>query len=187
MKIGVDFKYKKIENFLSKEEIDLCREYLKIKHRTNVSSFDHAQSDNLDSKFYADPLTESILINKKSLVEKESGLKLYPTYSFSRIYSMFGDLKKHIDRPSCEVSVTVCVDSVGESWPIYMDNTSIILNPGDAALYLGCEVEHWRDELKGDYQSQFFLHYVNQEGKNKKYKWDTRFFIGGPEHTRRGI
>jgi hypothetical protein len=187
MKIGVDFKYKKIENFLNKEELSLFKDYFKIRHRTNIDGFDYVQSDNLDSKFYADPLTESVLINKKSLVEKECGLKLHPTYSFLRVYTMFGDLKKHSDRPSCEISVTVCVDSVGKSWPIYMDNNPIILNPGDAAIYLGCEIEHWRDELKEDYQSQFFLHYVNQEGRHKNLKWDTRPFLGAPAHTRKKV
>ena len=94
-------------------------------------------------------------------------------------------LKKHIDRPSCEVSVTVCVDSCGEDWPIYMNGKPIILKPGDAAMYLGCEVEHWREEFMGDYQSQFFLHYVDKNGKNKEYALDSRPFIGAPPESKK--
>ena len=52
------------------------------------------------------------------------------------------------------------------------------LEPGDAAIYLGCEVEHWREEFKGDYQFQTFLHYVDAEGKNKEHYMDKRKYWG---------
>ena len=184
MKIGTDFKYLKINNFLSKDEINLLKTYFIIRHKCNINNFDSHQT-NLETHFYADPLTESLLLRKKHILENESGLELLPTYSFSRVYTKFADLKKHIDRPSCEVSVTVCVDSCGEDWPIYMNGKPIILKPGDAAMYLGCEVEHWREEFMGDYQSQFFLHYVDKNGKNKEYALDSRPFIGAPPESKK--
>ena len=76
-------------------------------------------------------------------------------------------------------------DSCGEDWPIYMNGKPIILKPGDAAMYLGCEVEHWREEFMGDYQSQFFLHYVDKNGKNKEYALDSRPFIGAPPESKK--
>jgi hypothetical protein len=40
----------------------------------------------------------------------------------------------------------------------------INLEPGDAAIYSGCEIEHWREEFKGDWHAQTFLHYVDKNG-----------------------
>ena len=75
-----DFKFKKIKNFLNEEEIKLLKTYCIIKHRINFSDFDHQQSNNRDTKFLADPLMESLMLNKKYLMEKETGLELLPTY-----------------------------------------------------------------------------------------------------------
>ena len=105
-------------------------------------------------------------------MEKETGLKLFPTYSFFRLYTLLSDLKKHSDRPSCEVSVTVMLGSDGTQWPIYMDGKPVDLNPGDACIYLGCELEHWREPFEGDWHLQTFLHYVDQNGPHTAYKYD---------------
>ena len=53
--LGKDFKYKVIKNFLTKEETLLLKDYCVIKHRLNVSNFENAQSDIMDTCFYGDP------------------------------------------------------------------------------------------------------------------------------------
>ena len=63
---------------------------------------------------------ESILLNKRKLVEKHSKLELLPTYSYFRVYTYKSDLSKHTDRPSCEISITVHINSDGTPWEIYM-------------------------------------------------------------------
>ena len=177
-----DFKYKIIKNFLTEEEIKLLKDYCRIKHRINFDSFDFVQNKNADTYFYGDPLMESLMINKLNLMEKETGLKLLPTYAFWRMYTMFADLTKHKDRPSCEISVTVMIGSDGKKWPIYMEGTEINLEPGDAAIYLGCEIEHWREEFKGDWHAQTFLHYVDENGPNKEWFKDKRILYGITEN-----
>jgi len=177
--IGKDFKYKKIENFLLKDEIDICNLYCEMKHRVNLKSFDEGNTISLSNTFfYGDPLMESIMLKKKSTLEYETGKKLLPTYSFWRMYTKYSDLKKHKDRPSCEISVTINIGSDGTDWPIYMEGNEINLNPGDAALYLGCEVEHHREEFKGDWCAQVFMHYVDAEGNNKSFEKDNRPYWG---------
>jgi hypothetical protein len=174
-----DFKYKIIKNFLTQEEVKLLTDYCRIKHRLNFNFFDSGNNNN-DTYFYGDPLMESLMVNKLKFMEKETGLELLPTYAFWRMYSMFADLKKHKDRPSCEVSVTVMIGSDGNKWPIYMDGTEINMEAGDAAVYLGCEVEHWREEFKGDWHAQTFLHYVDKNGKNTEWFKDKRLLYGTP-------
>jgi hypothetical protein len=173
-----NFKYKLIKNFLTQEEIKLLIDYCRIKHTLNSNSFDFNQNNNGDTYFYGDPLMESLMINKLNLMQKETGLDLLPTYAFWRMYTVNADLKKHKDRPSCEISVTVMIGSDGTPWPIYMNGTEINMCPGDAAIYLGCEIEHWREEFKGDWHAQTFLHYVDKNGINKDWSKDKRLFYG---------
>jgi len=181
--IGKEFKYKIIKNFLSMDEINLMSHYCEIKHRINLDSFDFRQSNVGDTYFYGDKLMESLMLSKKHLIEKETNKKLLPTYSFWRTYTKFAVLEKHTDRPSCEISATVNINGDGTLWPIVMDGVELNLNKGDAAIYLGSEVEHWRNEFFGDYQFQAFLHYVDAEGKYKDYYMDKRQFWSCPQNA----
>jgi len=96
-------------------------------------------------------------------------------------------LKPHKDRPSCEISTTVCFgwhiegDPNSTSWPIYMEGEKIIMSPGDVVIYRGCDLEHWRDEFKapeGSWHVQGFFHYVDANGPYADYKLDKRSRIG---------
>jgi hypothetical protein len=120
-------------------------------------------------------------MKKTKLMEQETGLKLFPTYAFSRVYSYNADLKPHKDRPSCEVSVTAMWGSDGKPWPIYMEDTPIEMKPGDAVIYLGCELNHYRYNFKGDWHAQTFFHYVDQNGPFAGYKFDRRHAYIDPE------
>ena len=178
-----DFKYKIVKDFLNKDEIIIFRNYLNIKHRNNFDNFDVKQMTTTnDSYWYGDPLVEAMSLIKMKKMEEETGLKLSPTYGYSRVYTFGAVLDKHIDRHACEISVTVMIGSSGEEWPIYMDGTKLNLNPGDAAIYLGCEVEHWREEFKGDWHMQFFLHYVDKNGNYSHLEADERPLLGIPKN-----
>lgn len=176
--IRKDFKYKIIKNFLKEEERQLLLRYCTIQHRLNYNNFDDIQSQNFDTYFYGDKVMEALMVSKIKLMEKETGRELLPTYAFYRTYTKLATLKKHTDRPSCEISVTVNIDSDGTDWPIFMDGTPLHLDKGDAGIYLGCEVSHWREEFQGDYQHQAFLHYVDKDGPNKEYHMDKRKYFG---------
>ena len=115
---------------------------------------------------------QSLLLKKVPLMEKETGLKLFPTYAFWRLYTLLSELKSHKDRPSCEVSVTVMLGSDNTPWPIFMEDQPVDLNPGDACIYLGCDLKHWRKPFQGDWHLQTFLHYVDQNGPYAEYKFD---------------
>tara|TARA_R110000803_G_C11984879_1_gene321180 strand:- start:963 stop:1517 length:555 start_codon:yes stop_codon:yes gene_type:complete len=175
-----DFKFKKVKNFLTPDEVGLLTNYCKIKHSFNTNSFDIAS--NRDTFFYEDPLMQSLLIQKKSLMEMETNLHLFETYSFWRMYTFAADLKPHKDRPSCEVSATVNINSDGTPWSIFMDGNEVFLKPGEGVIYLGCDLEHGRNHFKGDWCAQVFLHYVDQEGPFKSNRWDNKQFNGIDRH-----
>jgi len=112
-------------------------------------------------------------------IEKYSGKRLYPTYSYARLYSPGDELKKHKDRPSCEISVTLTLGFDGEVWPIFIEGNQIDMQIGDAVLYRGMEVEHWREPYKqGKWQAQVFLHYVDADGPHAEWKYDKREKLG---------
>jgi len=179
--LKTNFKYKIVKNFLSEEEIEIGKHYLLLLHKNNITNFDLLQNNNGDSFFQKDPFTETILIKKLKIMEKETGLKLIPTYSFSRVYSYNACLEKHKDREACEVSVSIMWGSDGTSWPIFIDGNKIEMSPGDGVIYLGCELEHWREYFKGDWHAQSFLHYVDFNGPYKKFAYDQRNFCSSPE------
>lgn len=173
-----EFDFKIVKNFLHENEKNLLKEYCKNRHLNNYQNFDFVQNNNGDTSFYNDPLMESLMLNKISLMEKESGLKIFPTYSFWRTYTYGAELLAHKDRPSCEISVTVQIDSDGTDWPIFMEDKPIVLQNGDAVIYYGTNITHSRNEFFGDYHIQAFLHYVDQDGPFKNYKFDGRPKLG---------
>lgn len=136
--------------------------------------------------YYADPLIEVMLEAYKEQVEKICGKELLSTYSYSRVYQAGESLKPHVDRPSCEISVTVNVAHNGSVSPIYMqygknEPSKHMLMPGDAVVYKGCEATHWRLPLENDQLNvQFMLHYVDKNGQNTAYAIDKRAAFGMP-------
>jgi hypothetical protein len=126
-----------------------------------------------------DVFMDGLLIDLLAVAEEVTGLKLSPTYSYFRVYERGDFLVKHTDRPSCEISLTLCLGYEAEGpWPLLLHGpagvSSIELAPGDALLYRGTECTHWREPLNGERVAQVFLHYVDQNGPHAEWKYDKR-------------
>jgi hypothetical protein len=111
-------------------------------------------------------------------VEQIVGEELIPTYAFARLYSNGDELLKHVDRQSCEISMTI---QLGKShhycWPIYMNGKRFDLDEGEGVIYRG-NIEHWRNKCDGPdgyYSGQLFLHYVRANGDYKEWGGDKKF------------
>lgn len=183
-----------VKSFIDKTTIATISQYMENKLLVNSwaerkADFNYHESPS-QYMSYADPLTETILKSSTGSIEQITGLELYPTYSYSRIYLKGDELTPHVDRPSCEISITINVATVGKPWPIWMkavdqDPMKIEIEPGDAVLYKGCEVTHWRDKMiDTDINVQFMMHYVDKNGPYASYKWDKRPGLGYPLNTR---
>ncbi len=172
-----------VENSLPKDVLDIATQYAFFDEMQNHSNQDD-QVPNAFSK-YGDPLMETILLHINPIMEENTGLKLFPTYSYYRIYRDGDELKNHTDRPACEISSTLCFNyEFGNDykWPIYMNNKKIEQNSGDLVIYKGCELDHRRDKLvlnnTNAWQVQGFFHYVDANGPFADQKWDNRLSIG---------
>jgi len=116
------------------------------------------------SCYYDYPKFKSLLLEKKSHVEKIVGRDLSPSYSYARVYRYKNILSKHVDRFACEISATLHLDG-DQPWDFYIETpekkeVSITLNRGDAIIYLGRIAPHWRHEYYGEFYTQVFLHYL---------------------------
>lgn len=128
---------------------------------------------------YADFMMDGLLDSLQPEIEAACGFALFPTYSYLRVYKHGDALARHTDRPSCEISVSLCLGFEEEkSWPIWIEGpqgaSSVDLKPGDALLYRGIECPHWREAFDGNCHAQVFLHYVDQNGPNVEWKLDKR-------------
>ena len=208
-------KYQVIKGAVSKEIAEIGFKYLQISaeadhwmlqnsvtHTSNtlVGNFKDKQVPNSYAK-YADRFMETLLIKTIPTMEKKTGLKLIPTYSYCRLYRKGNILKRHKDRPSCEISTTLNLG--GDPWPIFIDPTGsnnvideyknihkpnapkgnrVDLKPGDMLIYSGCELEHWREPFQGQLCGQVFLHYNHANGPFAKTNlYDKRPLLGIPK------
>jgi hypothetical protein len=196
-------KYKVLRKVISPELSDFIYTYFLNKRTAARFLFDQKYLSPFATEFgiwtdpqvpntyshYSDVAMETLLgmLNKK--MDKETGLKLIPTYSYARIYKNGDVLARHKDRYSCEVSTTLNLG--GDPWPIYLDPTGkegqagvkVDLEPGDMLIYSGCDLEHWRETFQGKDCAQVFLHYNNTKAKDaKKNKFDTRPMLGLPQY-----
>ena len=141
---------------------------------------------------YANIAMETLLLKCQPDMEKATGLKLYPAYTYARIYKKGDELKRHKDRFSCEISTTMNLG--GDDWPIYLEPSGEVgkkgikvdLKPGDMLVYSGCELEHWRNKFKGKECIQAFLHYNNRKTPGAKDNmFDKRPHLGLPSWFKR--
>ena len=208
-------KYQVIRGAISKELADIGYTYLKISaeadywmlenyvtHSGNwlVGNFHDKQVPGSYAK-YADRLMETLLVKTIPVMKAKTGLNLIPTYSYTRLYRTGNILNRHKDRPSCEISTTLCLG--GDPWPIFIDPTGannvikeyegiikpgapkgikVDLKPGDMLIYSGCELEHWREPFQGKLCGQVFLHYNHANGPFAKSNlYDKRPMLGIPK------
>jgi len=154
---------------------------------------------------YGDVAMETLLLLTQPKMEKQTGLKLNPTYSYARIYKKGDILHRHKDRFSCEISTTMNLG--GDEWPIFLESkknvgtpedgfpaktknkgTKVVLKPGDMLVYKGMILEHWRETFLGDNCAQVFLHYNNKNSKDAdKNIFDTRKHLGLPSWYKRKV
>lgn len=156
-----------VKNFVSKE---LCYFLTNVLLRQSVLEPGHKDTQVPTAKSVMDHevVFETLQERMWPAMEELLGEELIPTYSYARLYSNGDDLKPHIDRPACEISATVQLGRSHQyAWPIYMGGKRIDMAEGDAVIYKGCEIEHWRNVCEGPeeyYSGQAFLHYVRANG-----------------------
>jgi hypothetical protein len=167
-----------LREFIPRIMCDYISENIKVLEASSYFVYGDTQVEKAFSAA-APAITETLLDVMTPILSKMINCELYPTYSYLRIYVKGADLEKHQDRPSCEVSATVPLSyDSANIWPLYIETgntvTAVELEAGDALIYKGIEVPHWREAFEGERQVQVFLHYVKKNGNYSEFKFDKR-------------
>ena len=208
-------KYTIIRNAISYELANFGYNYLLLKreavawmHENNyISKFTPLFGTWTDKQvtntysIYSDMFMETLMMKVLPIMQQRTDMNLIPCYTYTRIYKKGDILKRHSDRPSCEISTTLHLG--GDPWTIFLDPTGqktvineekqiikpnapkgipVDLEIGDMLVYSGCDLEHWREPFEGDNCGQVFLHYNNIDGPfGIDNKFDKRPLLGIPK------
>ena len=188
--------------FIMKKQVyDTCIKRRYISPFEVILGYYEGKEDQIPNTYcgYADIAMETLMLKCQPIMEKTTGLKLNPAYSFARSYKNGDVLKRHKDRFSCEISTTLNLG--GDPWALYLSpnenvgipdgkkitveskakGIKVDLKPGDMLVYSGCELEHWRNKFKGKEHIQVFLHYNNRKTPGAKDNmFDKRPHLGLP-------
>ena len=198
---------------MQKQVYDTCRQARYFSPFETILGHYESKDEQIPDTYYqySNIAMETLMLKCQPQMEKVTGLKLYPAYTYARIYKKGDLLKRHKDRFSCEISTTMNLG--GDDWPICLDPTGqsniipgvslqteeskrliknpnkgikIDLKPGDMLVYSGCELEHWREKFKGKECVQVFMHYNNRQAPGAKDNmFDKRPHLGLPSWFKR--
>ena len=191
---------------MQKQVYDTCKVSRYLSPFETIIGYYEGENEQIPNTYsqYANIAMETLLLKCQPGMEKATGLKLYPAYTYARIYKKGDELKRHKDRFSCEISTTMNLG--GDDWPIYLSpnknvgapdgknitaaskakGVRVDLKPGDMLVYRGVELEHWREKFKGKECVQVFLHYNNRKTPGAKDNmFDKRPHLGLPSWFKR--
>jgi hypothetical protein len=164
-----------VPNFIPAEEADNLAQQFFIAQKNGKYDFD-PQCPSSPSMYNLLPCV-NLLVKKVPFVSELLEEDVLPTYTYGRIYSFGNILERHRDRDACEISFTLNLQQSGDPWPIWVkkpngEEVSVILKPGGAMMYLGCDADHWREAFQGQSCVQLFLHYVKVNGSRSYAYFD---------------
>ena len=163
----------------------LARDHLLGRLKAGTLTVDSTLGSNIPA-IYGDRVLDGLMNMLVPRVEYCTGLSLFPTYSYARIYHKGDELRPHRDRRACEISVSLNLGQTPDTtWPLCLRGRDKVdaaahLKPGDALIYHGIELTHWRKPYEGEECAQVFMHYVNQNGPNAGERFDRRPALGLP-------
>jgi len=167
-------KYKLIKGLVSPSEIKALYNYtMSIEAKGTKGDIQCP----LSVAFYKNPKMEELSMNLLPIIEAHTGLNLFNTYTYFRIYKKGEALSRHTDREACEISLTLRVGG-NDKWDLWLEDPltskhlAVDLEPGDCLLYRGLEVPHWRETFNGNNYVQVFMHFVDQNGPHAAHKGD---------------
>ena len=140
---------------------------------------------------YEDNVYQDILYEKIPFIEHLVDNVVYPTYQVCRAYKKGAGCFPHVDRVSCEISVSLFVGVTSDVYKSHLciknyagETHKAELQQGDAIVYMGHDLEHWRSPIGQQSQErpsegvdwkmiQSFFHYVRRGGLYEKYAYDS--------------
>lgn len=107
----------------------------------------------------------------RDVVSRVVGESVKPTYAYVSAYREGATLKPHVDREQCVFTLSLWLDegtnADAEPWPLWFQldrgRVSVTQTCGDAVLFRGSDIPHWRDAPpRGRASTTLLFHYVPQ-------------------------
>ena len=162
--------YAVVRDILPPLALAAARQYTRAMEAEGYMLVDHDQV--VDKRFirHNDDLFRFIHRQTGYLMRRITSELIIPSYSYLAAYREEAELERHKDRPQCRWNASLLVDmndeaAAASSWPIYLETVNgtkeVRLDFGDAVIYKGTDVPHWRPKANGrERQTLVLLHYV---------------------------
>jgi hypothetical protein len=177
-------KFVIVRNFLNPDLVKFLASYFQRAEGGIEAIFER---DWTSLNAHSDACGDTVMYFIKPAIEENTGLELLPTYSFVRMYRKGDSLGRHKDGKQNQISCTMCIERDAD-WPLGISDGdkdhSVILEPGDAVIYQGYAVEHWRDKFSGNRQVQLITAFVEKGGKHDHLRYYSR---GEPMYIPTGV
>lgn len=142
-------------------------------HRGEGRRDDHMPSA---LSFWGDSTLDGFHLTVLPQVEEVVGDLLLPTYCYARLYSHGDTLHRHHDREACEIVASVHLGYRGLPPPpiCFANGCEVELKPGDAVVFRGADIDHWRPQYLGESFGQLFMNFVRVDGPHSSHALDGR-------------
>lgn len=156
------YGYMVIQNLWDPKELysQVPKERGQINYYGSLDKFSHNNEESKVQGYltrYAYPQYKEIYSKIRLILEDILGEKLYNTYYYDRFYFKGQRLVRNVNPDACEISVSIQISTNRfKPWPLCLqtlEGKEIATHAMDGwgILYMGREIENWRDPLESRY------------------------------------
>jgi len=163
-----NIKFKVLRKFLDQNTVDKIVQRMDTLYKAKQYTIDDQCPRSIS--FYSSGQQNIPIETIRERLEQEFGVgKLIYTFDYARIYQTNEILSRHIDRYACQYSVTINLKNIGQPWDFHIEDPesskqyTIKMSPGDAVIYCGCKLPHWRNTYNGTSVYQCFVHFCDSD------------------------
>ena len=167
-----------LDNILRPGVIDIFKDLYQTAIKNDIFPLGDKQSQRYKS--HNESVARVLHYEILPVIEKITGEKVYPTYTYTSFYVNGADLPPHTDRKECQYTVSFIVDKpVGSTWNIYVDMKNqarknigrcqpisekkdcvpVDCDANGLMIFCGEDHCHFREKLEHDYYNVLLLHY----------------------------
>lgn len=151
---------------------------LRRHYRALLAAGDVPKGDWIEHRYglHSEMMATFLHLQLRGLVSQIACEPVKPSFVYFASYREGAELPRHTDRPQCELSISLLIDysPIHDGpcgWPLYLEHAerseaplAADLGIGDAAVYRGREVFHYRHALpEGHEATLLFLNYVRED------------------------
>ena len=167
-----------LDNILRPGVIDIFKDLYQTAIKNNIFPLGDKQAQRYKS--HNESVARVLHYEILPIIEKITGEKVYPTYTYTSFYIKGADLPSHTDRKECQYTVSFIVDKPeGSTWNIYVDMKNqarknigrcppisekkdcvpVDCDANGLMIFCGEDHSHFREKLEHDYYNILLLHY----------------------------